>query len=119
MIDANLTRMYPELVESGGLLPAIRAAFAQHPTIEINGFGTGAHYAHLAAGSRSADVYIGAAQRIFLFGLCEESACQVQGETPEFDGLVGALTAWLLRHSSVTELVSAHPFCESHHRKTT
>jgi hypothetical protein len=111
MIDENLKGLYPDLVESDGLLSAIRSAFTGQPAVEINGFGTGAHYAHLATGDRSADVFIAAAQRLFMFGLCEERGDQAQGETPEFSELVRVLSSWLLQRSSIAELVSAHPFC--------
>ena len=111
MIDENLKCMYPDLVESDGLLSAIRTAFTGQPAVKINGFGTGAHYAHLATGDRSANVFIAAAQRLFLFSLCDEKVCHVNGETPEFSELVEALSSWLLQRSSIAELVSAHPFC--------
>jgi hypothetical protein len=116
MIDANLTGMYPDLVESGGLLLAIRTAFARHPAVEVNGFSSGANYAHLAVDRRSAQVFIGAAERLFLFDCREESTCHAKGETPEFGELVAALSTWLLQRCSVEELVSAHPFCEIHQR---
>lgn len=111
MIDENLKGIYPDLVQAGGLLSAVRTAFAGHPEVEINSFGTGAHYAHVATGNRSVDVYITAPQRLFLFGLWDKQGCLAQGETPEFCELVEALSAWLLQRSSTVELVSAHPFC--------
>src|SRR5262245_48565545 len=88
MFDANLKGLfYPDLVESGGLLPAIRTAFAGASSVEFNGFGTGASYAHLAVDGRSAQVFIGATQRLFLFDCREGSACHAKGETSEFGEL--------------------------------
>ena len=112
MSDANLTKFYPELVESGGLLAAMRAAFVGEPTVEVNGFGTGASYAHLAVDKRSAQVFIGAGYRLFIFDCREETTCHAKGKTPEFGELVAALHAWLLQRRSVEELISSHPVCE-------
>jgi hypothetical protein len=67
LIDANLIPMYPDIAEHGGLLPAVRNALVGEPAFEIEGFGTGAHYAYLAFGSRSADVYLSAESRQFPF----------------------------------------------------
>ena len=112
MIDSNLIPMYPDIAEHGGLLPAVRNAFVGEPALEIEGFGTGAHYAYLASGPRSADAYLSAESRQFVFGLCEAGKAQASGETSSFEEMVGALRSWLLNGSSVTDLVSAHPFCE-------
>jgi hypothetical protein len=111
MIDSNLIPMYPDIAEHGGLLPAVRKAFVGDSALEIQGFGTGAHYAYLAFGPRSADVYLGAESRLFRFGLCEAGKAQASGEATSFEELIGALRSWLLKRSSVSDLVSAHPFC--------
>jgi len=102
----------PDLVNSGGLLAAIRTAFVGEPTVEINGFGTGAHYAHLAVDKRKAQVFGGAGYRVFSFDCWEESTCHAKGQTPDFAELVAALHAWLLQRRSVGELVLDHPGCE-------
>jgi len=112
MIDANLIPMYPDIAEHGGLLPAVRNAFVGGAKLEIEGFGTGAHYAYLASGTRSADVYVSAESRQFLFGLCEAGQAQASGKTSSFEEMIGALRSWLLNGSSVAGVASAHPFCE-------
>jgi len=112
MIDSNLIPMYPDIAEHGGLLPAVRKAFLGEPELEIQGFGTGAHYAYLAFGTRSADVYLSAESRQFLFPLCEGSKAQASGETSSFEEVVKALRSWLLTGCSVSELLSEHTFCK-------
>ena len=112
MSDQNLNSNYPDLAQQGGLLAAINTAFAgSHPLIEINGFGTGAAYAHLASGHRSAQVFIGSGYRLFSADFSESGTIQANAETGTFQELIDALSAWLLRGSSVTELVAQYSFC--------
>jgi len=65
--EDKIAKHYPDIIEQGGTLAAVRIAFrGKHDGLEINGFNTGLSYASLQCGERYSQVFMALEERLFL-----------------------------------------------------
>ena len=114
---SDIGPFYPDLVEAGGLLAALRKALPPQADIEMFGFETGPTYASLRLGTRSVQVFLGATERQFLPEFWERHACEAKGKTPDLEALIKSTSAWLLQGNSTTAFLSTFRFCQKGIRK--
>ncbi len=109
--EEKIATNYPDIVEQGGTLSAVRMAFhRKHDGLEIEGFGTGLGYAHLRCGERSAQVFLALEERLFLMDFSVRGRKLARGQTPAFGELVASLDRWLLRDCTPEGLLIEFPF---------
>ena len=118
--DERIKMLYPDLLNAGGLLSAIRTALqGKHASIQINGFGTGLSYAHVQCEQLSAQIFIGIDERRFDFDLWHEGIVQAAGASADFDDVTLAVERWVLGIGAVESLTQEFPFIRRKERSTT
>ncbi len=116
--DETIALLYPDLVEAGGLLSAVRTALVgKQAGLQINGFGTGLSYAHVQYEQRSAQIFIGIDNRRFDFDLWHEGVAQAAGDSAEFNAVMLAIEQWILKDRNVVTLMQEFSFIHQRRRK--
>ena len=86
-------RLYPDLLEKGGIVNAVKILLAQSPTVAVNGWGS--NYAHIQCEKRSGQISIRAEERQFRFDLWQEGTVLADGEHTDFERVVQIIKDWV------------------------
>jgi hypothetical protein len=104
ILDAEL---YPDLVEQGGLGPALQRALASA--------GSALHVSEdcIEAGRRACHVYVADQERLFLCNFRDHGLLLARARTAHLAEVVALIHAWLEEGVSTTELRRRFPFTET------
>ena len=109
--DEKVRSLYPDILEKGGLLPVIRALFANRvPGVTINGFGTGQNFAHVELADKSSQIFLRLDERGFSFDFWRAGQKQASGTTPNLREVRTSVEQWLTGNGDVDALAKAYPF---------
>ena len=113
-VAKDITDLYPDLVEQGGLANALRAAFSEIgstlPVSELDKSMRFIVYARVELGPRFSQIYIGAPTRMFTFDFWNRGVCLAQGATPEILQVARSIDKWIASGCRTGELAGAFNF---------
>jgi hypothetical protein len=115
-MSEDTIRLYPDLIATGGLDNALRAALAAvGSALKVSGLAGAVHfvvYARVESGPRFSQVYIAAKERLFLFDFWSRGVMLAQGRTPDLDQMARAINRWVDSSCTTAELASEFAFVE-------
>jgi hypothetical protein len=113
-VAKDITDLYPDLVEQGGLANGLRAALREIgsdlPVSELDKSVRFVVYARVESGSRFSQIYVGAQTRIFTFDFWNRGACLAHAATPEILQVAQSIDKWIAARCTTAELASAFHF---------
>ena len=113
-VAKNITDLYPDLVEQGGLANALRAALREIgsglPVSELD--VRFVVYARIESGTRFSQIYIGAQERLFSFDFWNRGVCLANGTTPEILAAARSIDKWITSSCTTGELARAFSFVQ-------
>lgn len=118
MPDPNPSRLYPDVVEAGGLAPALSAALKRagsiHVAQDLKEIFPCA-YAHVEAKPRFSQVYMALENRLFMPDFWSHGVCMAHGESSDLDAVAEAIIFWLGgAEVTVRELGNQYAFIKYH-----
>lgn len=115
-VAKDITTLYPDLVEQGGLANALRAALreigSQLSVSELDKSVRLVVYARVEWGPRFSQVYVGAEKRMFGFDFWNQGVCLAYGATPEILEVARSIDKWVASSCTTAELASAFRFVQ-------
>ena len=110
-------KLYPDLIEKGGLVLALQSAFVEIKSpVEVKEhnldlpFGGFPVYARVESNNRFSQVYIGSEQRMFSFDFWRNGVALGNGYTSSLIELAHVLHEWIETEINLTELSKKFPF---------
>jgi hypothetical protein len=112
-ISKDISDLYPDLIEQGGLAPALQTAMCKigsSLTVSEHDKSIPLFYARVELGGRFSQIYIGAKTRMFSFDFWNCGVSLAHGATPEIQDMARAIDKWIASGYSTSELVSVFRF---------
>ena len=115
-VAKDITTLYPDLAEQGGLANALRTALREIASplsvSELDKSVRFVVYARVESGPRFSQVYIGAEKRMFSFDFWNRGVYLAQGATPEILDTARSIDKWIASGCTTAELASAFRFVQ-------
>jgi hypothetical protein len=115
-VAKEITELYPDLVEQGGLANALRAALREIGSplsvSELDKSVRFVVYARVESGPRFSQVYVGAQTRMFSFDFWNRGVYLAHGATPIILKMARSIDKWIASCCTTSELARAFPFVQ-------
>ena len=104
-------KLYPDVVANAGMLNWARNLLVQNPTIVVSGGEM--NFVHFRLGTRSAQIFLGAEVRQFVFNLWEAGNVLADGRLEDFESTVEVVKCWVMTVKSAESLERENSFVKA------
>jgi hypothetical protein len=114
VLSKTINELYPDVIAMGGLTKALQSSLREIGSAltvqDVEGKINFVVYARVASGTRSSQVCIGAAERVFLFDFWARGVNLANGQTPHLLEVARAIDTWVASDCNTTDLARAFGF---------